>query len=330
MNATASRTSFLAVLLLLAWCWLGAPARADATQPGRVHSLRITILSTMLADGDELGEWGFAALVVADGHRILFDTGAHTDVVLKNAQTLGVDLTTVPEVVLSHNHSEHVGGFLTLRRSVLARNPGALARAHVAEGIFYPRTTFNPGVEDNPMIWIKPEYEKTGGEFIVHGGPAELYPGIWLTGPVPRKYPERNWGGKGRVKTPAGWVEDDVPEDQALVFDTDRGLVVLVGCAHAGVINTIDFARTVIRPARVLALVGGVHLFAASDQTLDWTARKLAAFGVDNFLGAHCTGIEPVYRFRSALALDRRHAVVGAVGSYFDLAEGINPRFIAR
>jgi 7,8-dihydropterin-6-yl-methyl-4-(beta-D-ribofuranosyl)aminobenzene 5'-phosphate synthase len=285
----------------------------------------------MLADGaDELGEWGFGALVEADGHRILFDTGAHTDVVLKNARALGVDLTGVPEVVLSHNHWDHVGGLLTLRRSVMTATPGALAQVHVGEGIFYPRTTFNPGIEDNPALLLKPEYEKTGGVFMSHDKPAQLYPGVWLTGPVPRKYPERNWSGSGRVKTPAGWVEDTIPEDQALVFDTDQGLVVLFGCGHAGIINTLEYARAIVRPARIHAIIGGVHLFAASDQTLEWTASKLAVFGVDNFLGGHCTGIETVYRFRASLGLDRAHAVVAAVGSTFDLGKGIGPGNIAR
>jgi 7,8-dihydropterin-6-yl-methyl-4-(beta-D-ribofuranosyl)aminobenzene 5'-phosphate synthase len=330
MSAAISQVSLLKRLLLLAVVCLGASAGAYPAEVERVHSLRITILSTMLADGEELGEWGFAALVVADGHPILFDTGAHPDVVLKNAQTLGIDPGAVPEVVLSHNHSDHVGGLMTLRRSVLPKTPAALARVHVAEGIFYPRTSFNPGIEDNPALLLKPEFERTGGVFVVHDHPVQLYPGVWLTGPVPRKYPEHNWSGSGRVKTPSGWVEDNIPEDQALVFDTAQGLVVLFGCGHAGIINTLEFARTIVRPARIHAIIGGVHLFAASDQTLAWTADKLRAFGVDNLLGAHCTGLEPVYRFRSALGLDRGHAVVAAVGAYFDLAEGINPRNIAR
>jgi len=325
-------------LLALAAVLAGFTARAEpaslaqsAPAPtARVQSLKVTILSTMLADGNELGEWGFAALVEADGHRILFDTGAHPDVALKNAQTLGLDLSTVPLVVLSHHHADHVGGLLTLRQSVLARAPAALSQVHVADGIFYPRTTFNPGIEDNPVRLLRPEFERTGGRFIVHDHPVQLYPGIWLTGPIPRRYPERNWSGSGRMQTPAGWVEDTIPDDQAMVFDTTQGLVVLFGCGHAGIINTLDYARTVIRPARIHAIIGGVHLFAASDATLDWTAQKLAAFGVDNFLGAHCTGIEPVYRFRTALGLDRQHAVVAAVGASFDLSDGIHPRNIAR
>jgi 7,8-dihydropterin-6-yl-methyl-4-(beta-D-ribofuranosyl)aminobenzene 5'-phosphate synthase len=310
----------------------GTVTAADPAPTGaaRVKSLKITVLSTMLADGRELGEWGFAALVEVDGHRILFDTGAHTDVVLKNAQTLKVDLTTVPEAILSHSHWDHVGGLLALRQSVLPGSPEALARVHVGEGIFYPRTEDEMHVETNPMILIKPQYEQTGGTFVSHDRPTQLYPGVWLTGPVPRKYPERNWSGSGTVKTAAGVVEDNVPEDMALVFDTDEGLVVLTGCGHAGVINLIDRARDAIRPARVHALIGGFHLFNASEQTLTWTAGKLKEAGVDNLIGAHCTGVETVYRLRGDLGLDRAHAVVGAVGATFELGRGINPRNIAK
>jgi len=296
----------------------------------RVHALKITLLSTMLAEGEELGEWGFAALVEADGCRILFDTGAHADLVLKNARSLGIDLSTVSEVVLSHSHSDHVGGLLTLRESVLAEKPEALARTHVGAGMFYSRWSIRPGIEENPMIAIKTEYEKKGGVFISHDKPEALHPGVWLTGPVPRKYPEHNWSGTGRVVTPGGTVEDDLPEDMALVFDTDEGLVVLFGCGHAGVINTLEYAQKIVRPARIHALIGGIHLFAADEKTLAWTSEKLAGLGVDNLIGAHCTGIEPVYRFRHDLGLDRPHAVVGAVGASFQLGKGIDPKAIAR
>ena len=319
---------WLALLLILCGGVLGADP--SATDKGRVHALKITMLSTMLADGAELGEWGFSALVEADGHRILFDTGGHSDVVLKNCGTLKIDLTTVPEVVLSHWHPDHVGGFITLRDSVLATTPTALARTHVGEGIFLPRTGSVNGVEINPMLSIKPTYEKNGGEFVVHDKPVQLYPGVWLTGPVPRKYPERNWSKGVQVKAPAGMKEDNLPEDTALIFDTDKGLVVLTGCGHAGVVNIADFARATVRPARIYALIGGLHLFEASEKTLVWTAEKLNSFGVDNLLGAHCTGVETVYRFRHDLGLDRSHAVVGAVGATFELGHGIDPRQIAK
>ena len=327
MRGASVEMKWLGLFAVFALTGLGAKADAPA---GRVHELKITLLSTMLADGAELGEWGFSALVEADGHRMLFDTGAHSDVVLKNAQVLGIDLASVPEAILSHHHSDHVGGFMTLRRSAMARAPGALARTHVATGIFYPRNDGIPGVEANPMILVKAEYERTGGVFLVHDSPAQLYPGVWLTGPVPRIYPERNWSESSKVKTPAGTVEDNLPEDMSLVCDTDRALVILTGCGHAGVVNIVEYSRRIVRPARIHALIGGIHLFSATDQTLQWTAAKLAETGVDNFIGAHCTGIETVYRFRRDLGLDRAHAVVGAVGASFELGRGINPGYIAQ
>ncbi len=307
---------------------------ATPPTPGRVKSLKITILSTMLADlahGPTLGEWGFSALVEADGHRILFDTGAHTDVVRRNAEAMKIDLSTVPDVVLSHSHWDHVTGFLPLRQAVMVKSPTALARTHVGEGMFYPRTILNTGLPDNPVLLQKPDYERTGGAFIVHDKAVQLYPGVWLTGPVPRKYPERNWNSAGvQLITPNGPTEDNLPEDMSLICDTDAGLVVLTGCGHAGVINIIDHARNTVRPARIHALIGGLHLFNAKSETLQWTADKLREVGVDYFLGGHCTGVETVYRYRGDLELDRAHAVVAAVGSSFELGKGIDPGLIAR
>lgn len=318
--------------IVLGWLVLVAAGVGAEREAGvsRVRALKITVLSTMLADGDELGEWGFAALVEADGRRILFDTGAKTDVVLKNAQTMKVDLGNVTDVVLSHWHWDHVGGLMTLRRDVMAKQPAALARTHVAQGFFDSRIGTPPGVELNHMIRTQPEYEQTGGTFIVHHKPVEVQPGVWLTGPVPRKHPERNWSGSTQVKTSAGTREDTIDDDMALVVDTEQGLVIVTGCGHAGVINIIEHARTTVRATRVHALIGGIHLFRATDETLRWTVAKMREFGVENLIGAHCTGVETVYRIRQELGLDRAHCVVGAVGQGFELGRGIDPRVIAK
>jgi len=327
---TVSVTS-LRWTLALALC-LTSFATIPAAQPHRVQSLEVKVLSTMLADMDGIGEWGFSALVIADGHRILFDTGARPETVRNNARELRVDLTNIPDVILSHNHGDHTGGLITLRRSVRdEKHLAALAVTHVGEGIFLKRDVSGRGWQR--MDLVRREYEALGGKMIVHDKPRELYPGIWITGPVERVYPERNFGiGPGiKVQMPDGsLVEDTIAEDMSLVIDTDRGLVVLTGCGHAGIINTLQYARTKIRAAPVHAVIGGLHLFQLDEEHLRWTAAKLKEFGVENFLGAHCTGLEATYRIRELCGLSRKTAAVSAVGGGFKLGEGLHPGSISK
>lgn len=332
MRRTKSFFSVLVATLLLvamASTVQNSPASLPVGSKQRIRSLRLLVLSTMLADAG-VGEWGFAALVEADGHRLLFDTGARPDTVLKNAQELSVDLAGIRDVILSHNHSDHTGGLVTLRRELSREDKDALSRAHVGEGIFLSRLSDSGNEETNPMVITKRAYEMSGGVFIEHKEPVELFAGIWLTGPVPRVHPERNWSNTGQLRTPGGVVEDTIPEDQSLVIDTDRGLVLLSGCGHAGIVNTIEYARQQVRQAPLYAALGGFHLFSASDASLDWTGAKLREFGLANLLGAHCTGIESVFRLRERVGLSRRTCVVGAVGSEFTLEQGIDPLKIAR
>src|SRR5215813_10170853 len=111
---------------------------APAVAPAEVHSLRVTILSTMLAN-EGIGEWGFSALVEADGKKILFDTGERPNTVLENAKELQLDLSDAEIVVLSHFHHDHTVGLMTLRREYARKNPRALSLAHVGKGIFWER-----------------------------------------------------------------------------------------------------------------------------------------------------------------------------------------------
>lgn len=294
----------------------------------RVKSLNIQILSTMVADSG-IGEWGFAALVEVDGQKILFDTGALPDTVSKNVKELQVDLSDIPDVILSHNHSDHTGGLLKLRREYMKKSRTALTRAHIGKGMFWSRPS-KSGAEGNDMIALQPEYKTIGGKFIEHTEAEEIMPGVWVTGSIPRVYPEKNSSGLGQMKTPDGLAEDNIPEELSLVINTDQGLVVVSGCGHAGIINTLEHARKTIRNAPILAVVGGFHLFEASDETLDWTANKLKEFGTKNFIGAHCTGFEAVYRIRQHAGLDRKSCVVGAVGAGFSLDKGVDPQYLAK
>ncbi|MEP7116177.1 MAG: MBL fold metallo-hydrolase [Acidobacteriota bacterium] len=305
-------------------------ASAQSTDPP-VKAMKITVLSTMLVGNARagVGEWGFAAVLEVDGRRWLIDTGARADTVLKNAAELKIDLAGITDVVITHNHDDHTGGLLTLRRELSKTNPKALSRAFVAAGIFTSRLD-RQGRESGGLLPIKAAYEALGGSFVEFDKPTQLAPGVWMTGPVPRTYPERNWSTAGQLQTAAGPVEDNVPEDSSIVVQTADGLVVVSGCGHAGIVNTIEFAQKAVQNAPVHAAIGGFHLFAASDETLAWTAGKLKDAHVAYLLGAHCTGVEALFRLRQALGLSRKAAVVGAVGASFTLGKGIDPTALAQ
>src|ERR1035438_128306 len=125
--------------LCLLFCAALVSAQTEAPAADhRVKQLKVTILSTMLAD-EGIGEWGFAALVEADGRQLLVDTGARPETVLSNVHDLKIDLSGVIDVVLTHFHDDHTGGLMTLRTEMKKRNAAALSRAHGATGLFYSR-----------------------------------------------------------------------------------------------------------------------------------------------------------------------------------------------
>jgi len=290
-----------------------------------VSTLKVTTLSTMLVNGKGVGEWGYSALVEVDGKKILFDTGARPETVLQNANEMGIDLSDVEDVFLSHNHWDHTGGLLTLRKELKKSNPNALKRVHVGAGIFSKRVN-----SDNTLLATKEALESDNVEFLIYSEQHELFPGVWITGPVKRVHDERNWSGNGQIETTNGIVEDNIPEDQSLVIDTQDGFVLISGCGHAGLVNTLEHIRANISQEKVFTIIGGFHLIAATDEQLKWTAGQLENFGVLKIIGSHCTGINALYTLKDLMSLDRKNAVVGSVGDIFDLENGIKAGIIAR
>ena len=204
---------------------------------GQTIDLKITILSTMVADYDYLGEWGFSAIIESDGHKLLFDTGFRENTVLENADSLGIDLSTVSHVFLSHNHLDHTGGLIHLRKKLMLKDPNALKFVHVGKGIFSERLSKGKNVND--FTQQKEILESLGIEFIYHEKPEEMLPNIWTTGVVPRVYNEKNWSGYREIIEDGKIIEDNIPEDQSIVINTQRGLVLVSGCGHAGIVNTL-------------------------------------------------------------------------------------------
>jgi 7,8-dihydropterin-6-yl-methyl-4-(beta-D-ribofuranosyl)aminobenzene 5'-phosphate synthase len=196
--------------------------------------------------------------------------------------------------------------------------------------MFLPRRRAGDAAERNPMIATRVAYEAGGGRVVEHGRAEQLAPGVWVTGPIERRHPERNFPQGSTIVTPTGTVEDTLPEDLSLVIVTRDGLVVLTGCGHAGIGNILAKARELAPGVPVKTVLGGLHLFAADEKALAWTAERMREAGVRELMGAHCTGLEAVYRLRALLGLERSAAVVGAVGARWSTAKGIEPGVLAR
>jgi len=308
-----------------------ASAQDGETNSAIATDATVTVLSSNLANGATVGEWGLSALVEADGHCILFDAGRFPDTVIRNAAALNVDLSCVTDVVLSHFHFDHTTGLVPLIELLHKQNPDAIRRVHVAQGFFSPRRrpAADTVTEGNQMIAMREIIEAQGVEFLVHSQATEIFPAVWVSGPVARRHEEKNYPSTTEVSWQGEWTEDFVPESQALVIRTENGPIVLLGCGHSGVVNALDQIQETIQDQAIHALMGGLHLFAADDATLGWTTDRLREIGVENLMAGHCTGIEPLLRLRTGLNLSRRTAVVGAVGSRFILGDGIQATAIA-
>ena len=114
------------------------------------------------------------------------------------------------------------------------------------------------------------------------------------------------------------------------MIDAQDGLILLSGCGHAGIVNTLEHIRSNINDKNIYVAIGGFHLINATDDHLKWTASKMQDFGVSKIIGAHCTGINALYSLKALMNLDRSNAVVGSVGDRFDLENGIQAGIIAR
>ena len=290
-------------------------------QNPKIKDFKITILSTMLSDS-HIGEWGFSAMIEADGKRILFDAGSRENTVLQNAKELNINLDNIDNIYLSHNHKDHTGGLITLKKEY----PNSFKNAHVGEGIFYSRP--NSEGDDNYILSNKNTLENLGIKFIIHKNPTQLIPGLWTTGQVPRKYDEKNWSGVSKmIDSKGNIVEDIIPEDQSLFFDTENGIVLISGCGHAGLANTLDYVQKIIPGRPIYKIIGGFHLLKLNNDKLEWTAKKMREAGVNYFVGAHCTGLNSTYSIRNFLGLTSESALVGSVGTVIT-AKGIFPGYM--
>ncbi len=250
-------------------------------------TFRITVLcenSVGLLSGT-LGEHGFAALIEpAGGKPLLFDTG-QGQTLLHNARRMHRDLARVRRVVLSHGHHDHVGGLAPLLRETGSKE----VWAH--PGIFTSRYRLKDTGERIPIgtPHSREEFEAMGASFELSTSSREMAPGMRLTGEVPRRSGFER-GDAGIYCDEAGCAPDLVPDDQSMVLETRKGLVIILGCCHAGLINTLEHVASLTGRRDVYAVIGGTHLGFCGREQLEKTVATLSEWRVKKLAVSHCTG----------------------------------------
>lgn len=233
-----------------------------------------------------LAEHGLSFLIETGGEKILFDTGQ--GFVLKhNLTRLGIDLADVKNVVLSHGHYDHTGGLHTAL-SMMDR-PTAYAHPAVTEPKFVcyknheSRSVGMPDADRKALL--------QQAEWVRTDQPAKLPGGLRLTGPIPRTSSFENTGGPFFLDE-AGTIPDFIEDDQAAFIETAHGTVVILGCAHAGVINTLRHIRRLTKKQPIHTVIGGMHLHSASKDRMGKTIKALRKLDIGCMFLCHCTGFD--------------------------------------
>lgn len=270
-----------------------------------IQQLKITVLTdNYVAAPNLLAEHGLSMLIEADGQRILFDTG-QSRVVLHNAETLGISLTGLDAVVLSHGHYDHTGGLADL---LPERSPAAVFLHSAAVESKYIRGEHPPHRSIGMPKISRQALDALRARIVWTDSATEVVPGVWCTGEIPR-VPGNGQSTSGFFCDAECRTPDPLADDQALFIETPDGLVVITGCAHSGIVNTLDRACTLSGHNEAYALVGGFHLGRAARDQLDAVVYAVGRRNCRLLSPCHCTGLGAHAYLRA-----RFHTLVRDVG----------------
>ncbi len=249
-------------------------------------SIKITTLTENIANSGFLAEWGLSVFIESEGSRVLLDTGQSISAAY-NAKLLGVDLHGIDKLTLSHGHYDHTGGMkdiLALTGPVdVVAHPDMWDAKYVVYGD-YQRYIGIPFKRD--------ELEALGAHFQLTKEPVWITENIVTTGEIPmiNDYEQIDFG--MFVKNGDTFVPDQILDDLALGIKTEAGLVVILGCGHRGIINTVHHLIDITGEQRVHCILGGTHLITANEERLVKTVAALREIGVQKLGVSHCTGFK--------------------------------------
>lgn len=247
----------------------------------------ITLSENTAARSDVLAEWGFSVLIEAEGQNILMDAAASITASY-NAEIMGIDLQKINRIVLSHGHFDHSGGLRELLKKI-KKEVEIIAHPD----IWAPKYSRNKGKPDRyiGLPYPQQELESLGARFRLTTEPVMLTENIMTTGEIPLVTDFEKIEPSLYVQSKDDWKPDPLLDDLSLVINTQKGLVVILGCAHRGMINTLYRARTIARNRKIHMVIGGSHLKDAAEEQVWQTISSLNELGVQKLGVSHCTGM---------------------------------------
>jgi 7,8-dihydropterin-6-yl-methyl-4-(beta-D-ribofuranosyl)aminobenzene 5'-phosphate synthase len=285
-----------------------------------------------------LAEHGYAALIELKdaGIKVLWDAGFTQIALMENVKRLKIDPTTIDKIALSHGHGDHTAAITDVLKAIGGRpQPRRWDKDATGEEIddwlerhrvpivahpaaFRERWQIkNDGSKSGPVLPPpRAEWEAAGARIVLSQGPYQLGRGCWTTGFVPRRSFEKS-GVPSTIAYREGdaFVRDNIEDDQAIVIHIkDKGLVIVAGCAHSGIVNTINHARDISGVEQVWAVIGGFHLARASDNEIQRTIDEIKTLRPTMVVPSHCTGFQAISQFAIQMPDE---FVLGAVGTRY-------------
>ena len=239
------------------------------------------------------GEWGLSMLVETDENTFLFDTGP-SERIIENAQRLGVDLSKIDKIALSHGHYDHTGGLQAVLINLLesgAKPDGIEIIAH--PDIFQPKFVYikDAVTRDIGIPFAREELEALGARFNLSPDPVQINSFTATTGEIATTTEYEQIEATLHTKKGDQYMSDELADDLSVIIKTEKGLIVLLGCAHRGIINTLNHARQQTGIEKIYAVIGGTHLIGASRQRIDATIAALKEMKIEKIGASHCTGL---------------------------------------